>query len=71
VQRFATRASAPSVDKARRQEDATKSREVNMAVLWALVVLLILFAIIGGAAFNSWLFLIIVIALILALAGAF
>ena len=42
-----------------------------MALLWALVVLLIIFAIVGGAAFNHWLFLIIVIALILALAGAF
>ena len=42
-----------------------------MAVLWALVVLLIIFAIVGGAAVNSWLFLILVIALILALAGAF
>jgi hypothetical protein len=42
-----------------------------MALLWALVLLLILFAIVGGAAFNSWLFLILVIALILALAGAY
>jgi hypothetical protein len=42
-----------------------------MALLWALVVLLILFAIIGGAAFNHWLFLIVVIAIILALAGVF
>jgi hypothetical protein len=42
-----------------------------MAVLWVLVALLILFAIIGGAAINHWLFLIIVIALVLALIGAF
>ena len=42
-----------------------------MALLWALALLLIIFAIVGGAAFNSWLFLIIVIAVILALAGAF
>ena len=28
-----------------------------MALLWALVVLLIIFAIVGGAAVNSWLFL--------------
>jgi hypothetical protein len=42
-----------------------------MAVLWFLVALLILFAIIGGAAINHWLFLIIVIALVLALIGAF
>jgi hypothetical protein len=46
-------------------------QEVEMGVLWALVLLLIIFAIVGGAAFNSWLFLIIVIAVILALAGAF
>ena len=42
-----------------------------MALLWVLVVLLVLFAIIGGAAVNSWLFLIIVIALVLALVGAY
>jgi hypothetical protein len=42
-----------------------------MAVLWFLVALLILFAIIGGVAVNNWLFLIIVIAVILALIGAF
>jgi hypothetical protein len=42
-----------------------------MALLWALVLLLVLFAIIGGAAFNHWLFLLVVIAVILALAGAF
>jgi hypothetical protein len=42
-----------------------------MAVLWFLVALLIIFAIIGGAAINNWLFLIIVIALVLALIGAF
>ena len=42
-----------------------------MAVLWFLVALLSLFAIIGGAAINHWLFLIIVIALVLALIGAF
>jgi hypothetical protein len=42
-----------------------------MAVLWVLVILLILFAIVGGAAVNSWLFLILLIALILALAGYF
>jgi hypothetical protein len=42
-----------------------------MAVLWALVLLLIIFALVGGAAFNSWLFLILVVALILALTGAF
>ena len=42
-----------------------------MALLWALVLLVVIFAIVGGAAFNSWLFLILVVAVILALAGAF
>ena len=42
-----------------------------MAVLWALVLLLVIFAIVGGAAFSNWLFLILVVAVILALAGAF
>ena len=38
-----------------------------MAVLWVLVLLLILFAVVGGIAINNWLFIILVIALILAL----
>jgi hypothetical protein len=42
-----------------------------MALLWVLVALLIIFAIIGGAAVNSWLFLILVIALVLIVVGAF
>jgi hypothetical protein len=42
-----------------------------MAVLWVLVLLLILFAIIGGVAVNYWLFVILVIALLLALVGVF
>jgi hypothetical protein len=42
-----------------------------MAVVWFLVALLIIFAIIGGVAINNWLFLIIGIALVLALVGAF
>jgi hypothetical protein len=42
-----------------------------MAVLWLLVVLLIIFAIVGGVTVNSWLWVILVVALILALAGAF
>ena len=41
-----------------------------MPLLWLLVVLLIIFAIVGGVAVNSWLWVILVIALILALAGA-
>jgi hypothetical protein len=42
-----------------------------MALLWFLVALLIIFAIVGGAAFNGWLFLILVIALVLVLVGAY
>ena len=42
-----------------------------MAVLWLLVLLLIIFAIVGGVAVNGWLFVILVVALVLALAGAF
>jgi hypothetical protein len=41
-----------------------------MAVIWLLVALLIIFAIIGGAAVNHWLFLVLVIALVLILVGA-
>jgi len=44
---------------------------LRVALLWVLVVLLVLFAIIGGAAVNSWLFLLLVIALVLVLVGAF
>ena len=42
-----------------------------MGVLWVLVILLILFALIGGVAINNWLFLILLIALVLLLVGAF
>jgi hypothetical protein len=42
-----------------------------MPLLWLLVLLLIIFAIVGGVAVNSWLWVILVIAIILALAGAF
>jgi hypothetical protein len=42
-----------------------------MAVLWVLVVLLLLFAIVGGVAVNHWLFVILVIALVLLLIGVF
>jgi hypothetical protein len=42
-----------------------------MAILWVLVVLLILFAIVGGVAVNHWLFVILVIGLILLLIGVF
>lgn len=42
-----------------------------MAVLWFLVALLIIFAILGGVAVNNWLFLLLLIALVLVLVGAF
>ena len=42
-----------------------------MALIWLLVALLIIFAIVGGVAVNNWLFLILVIALVLILVGAF
>jgi hypothetical protein len=40
-----------------------------MAVLWVLVLLLILFALVGGFAVSNWLFVILVIAIVLALVG--
>jgi hypothetical protein len=42
-----------------------------MALLWFLVLLVIIFAIVGGVAVNGWLFLILLIALVLVLVGAF
>jgi hypothetical protein len=41
-----------------------------MGLLWVLVLLLIIFALVGGIAVNNWLFLILIIALILLLVGA-
>jgi hypothetical protein len=41
-----------------------------MALIWLLVALLIIFAIVGGVAVNSWLFLILLIAVVLVLVGA-
>ena len=38
-----------------------------MPLLWLLVILLIIFALIGGVAIDSWLFLILIIALVLLL----
>jgi hypothetical protein len=53
----------------RSQRRATDS--LCMAVLWILVLLLLLFAIVGGVAVNHWLFVILVIALVLLLIGVF
>jgi hypothetical protein len=40
-----------------------------MGLLWFLVLLLIIFALVGGFAVNNWLFVILLIALILLLVG--
>ena len=40
-----------------------------MGLLWVLVLLLVLFALVGGFAVSNWLFVILVIALVLALVG--
>jgi hypothetical protein len=40
-----------------------------MGLLWLLVLLLIIFALVGGLAVNNWLFVILVIAIVLVLAG--
>ena len=40
-----------------------------MPLLWLLVLLLILFALVGGVTVSNWLFVILVIAVILALVG--
>jgi hypothetical protein len=40
-----------------------------MALLWLLVLLLIIFAVVGGLAVSNWLFVILVIAIVLALVG--
>jgi hypothetical protein len=40
-----------------------------MPLLWLLVVLLIIFALVGGLAVNNWLFVVLVVALVLALVG--
>jgi hypothetical protein len=40
-----------------------------MPLLWLLVVLLIIFALVGGFAVNNWLFVILLIALVLLLVG--
>ena len=42
-----------------------------MPLLWLLVLLLIIFALVGGVTVSSWLFVILVIAVILALVGYF
>lgn len=41
-----------------------------MGILWVLVILLIIFALVGGVAVNNWLWLLLIIALVLILVGA-
>jgi hypothetical protein len=43
--------------------------EAAMGLLWILVLLLIIFALVGGFAVSNWLFVILIIALILLLVG--
>ena len=40
-----------------------------MGLLWLLIILLIIFALVGGVAVDSWLFLILIIAIVLVLVG--
>jgi hypothetical protein len=40
-----------------------------VGVLWLLVLLLIIFALVGGVAVNNWLFVLLIIALVLLLVG--
>jgi hypothetical protein len=42
---------------------------MTMGLLWLLVLLLIIFALVGGLAVNNWLFVILLIALVLLLVG--
>ena len=44
-------------------------KEAVVPLLWLLVVLIVIFAVIGGIAASHWLFLILVVAVILALIG--
>ena len=43
------------------------AKEASMSLLWILVLIIIIAALFGGIAVNNWLFLLLVIALILAL----
>jgi hypothetical protein len=47
-------------------EGSTERREV-VPLLWLLVILLVIFAIVGGVAINNFLWLVLVIALVVAL----
>jgi hypothetical protein len=49
--------------------DRETGYEAAMGLLWVLVLLLIIFALVGGFAVSNWLFVILIIALILLLVG--
>ena len=46
-------------------------KEADVVLLWVLVALLLLFAIVGGVAISKFLFLVLIIAVVLALIGFF
>jgi hypothetical protein len=46
-------------------------KEVSVVLLWILVALLLLFAIVGGVALSKFLFLILIVAAVVALIGFF
>ena len=46
-------------------------KEVSVILLWILVALLLLFAIVGGVALSKFLFLILIVAAVVALIGFF
>jgi hypothetical protein len=49
--------------------DDNGRREMTMGLLWLLVILLLIFAILGGVAVNNWLWLLLIIVLVLVLVG--
>jgi hypothetical protein len=52
-------------------EPRSLSKEVTMVLIWVLVALLLLFAIVGGIAITKFLFLVLIVAALLALIGFF
>jgi hypothetical protein len=41
----------------------------SMGLLWVLLLLILIFALVGGFAINSWLFLLLIVVLVIALVG--
>jgi 4-hydroxybenzoate polyprenyltransferase len=50
-----------------RRQSPFADKEASMSLLWILVLIIIIAALFGGIAVNNWLFLLLVIALVLAL----